>query len=298
VARQAVTYLKRRAFAARALAVVLLVGGCRAAPPELPPTPTVPPPPTATPLPPPTPVPTPQVDPVGAIVARQTDLQTFRQALSLDVDGIGPGGRPTTMRVWAEGESARPNSRLHVGTTALGMPMGFVVLQIDRQLYLNPFGTWLAVEAQALPPGLPLIPIPLAADPQALLPLFAGAQVTPDLGVPVRGVSTDVLRFTLPPDRAEALTQRLFLSQTVQLLQGRPTYTEAGGELAVGRDDGFVRRVALLLRGYSDGDPARTFSIQSRTELWDVNGPTLTVAPPTEPVFQLPSPNARPTPPR
>lgn len=272
------------------LLLLLLLASCRP-PGESPPTPTSTPPtptPVPTAVPTPTPVPPPKVDPIAAIFERQGALQTFRQSLLIDLQGISPTGRSVAMKVWAEGESARPDSRLQVGTDALGGPVGFVVLQVGGRLYLNFFGAWVALDAEALPPGVPLVPIPTAADPRELLSVLMGAQVVAATGDAVRGTPTDSLRFTLPPDRAEALAGLLLVAPTVALLQGSPTYTEAGGELAVGRDDGFVRRIALYLRGYSGGDPARAFSLQSQTELWDVNDPAIAVTPPTEPALQLP----------
>lgn len=277
--------------AASVVAFLVLLAGCQSAPSQPPPTvvPTLAPtaaPPTSTPQPTPTPV----VDPLAAVVARQADLQTFRQALVLDVEGIDPAGSPRAMKLWAEGESERPNSRLHVGTDALGAPLGFTVIQAERKLYLNPLGMWMALDAEAIPPGMPLVPVPVATDPRELLSLFQGAQLQllPG-GDSVRGTATDVLRFTLPPERAERLVPRLLLQQTVALLQGTPTYTDLGGEVAVGRADGFVRRIELLVLGYSGGDPARTFSIRSRTELWDVNDGTIAVQLPGEPILQLPT---------
>ena len=270
------------------LLVLLLLASCR--PPLEPPPPPTPAPPTPAPIPTaiPTAIPPPKVDPIAAIFERQAALQTFRQSLLIDLQGVSPVGQPIAMKVWAEGESARPDSRLQVGTDALGGPVGFQVLQFGGRLYLNFFGAWVALEAEALPPGVPLVPIPTGADPRELMSVLMGAQVSPGTGESVRGTVTDSLRFTLPPDRAEALARLLLVGPTVALLQGSPTYTEAGGELAVGRDDGFVRRITLYLRGYSGGDPARAFSLQSQTELWDVNDPAIAVTPPTEPALQLP----------
>jgi hypothetical protein len=272
------------------LLVLLLLVGCRP-PVESPPPPTpAPPTPTTIPtvIPTPTAIPPPKVDPIAAIFERQGALQTFRQSLLIDLQGVSPAGQPIAMKVWAEGESARPDSRLQVGTDALGGPVGFQVLQVGGRLYLNFFGAWVALEAEALPPGVPLVPIPTGADPRELVSALMGAQVIPATGESVRGTATDSLRFTLPSDRAEALARLLLVGPTVALLQGSPTYTEAGGELAVGRDDGFVRRITLYLRGYSGGDPTRAFSLQSQTELWDVNDPAIAVTPPTEPALHVP----------
>ena len=272
------------------LLVLLLLVGCRP-PVESPPPPTpAPPTPTTIPtvIPTPTAIPPPKVDPIAAILERQGALQTFRQSLLIDLQGVSPAGQPIAMKVWAEGESARPDSRLQVGTDALGGPVGFQVLQVGGRLYLNFFGAWVALEAEALPPGVPLVPIPTGADPRELVSALMGAQVIPATGESVRGTATDSLRFTLSSDRAEALARLLLVGPTVALLQGSPTYTEAGGELAVGRDDGFVRRITLYLRGYSGGDPTRAFSLQSQTELWDVNDPAIAVTPPTEPALQVP----------
>lgn len=271
--------------------IALILAGCSASPREAVPTATaVPPPPTptATAVPTSTPVPTVVVDPFGAIIARQAALQSFRQAVTLEVQGVDASARPRAFRIWAEGESARPNSRLQVGTDATGTVLGFTVIQVERKLYLNPLGLWMAVDAQAIPAGVPLVPIPVAADPQQVLPLLIGGQAVPAVGVPVRGAPTDIIQFSLPAERAEQLAGQLLITPTVSLLEGAPTYTDLTGDVAVGREDGFVRRVALQLRGYSGGDPARTFAVQSQTELWDVNDPTIAVGRPTEPVFQLP----------
>lgn len=281
-----------RTVAATLSALMLVLAACWGPRNDVVPTPTpAPPPPTATPVPPtptPIPVPTVAVDPLAAVVARQKELQSFRQAVTVEVEGLDAATNPRVLSVWAEGESARPNSRLQVGTDIFGSTLGFTVIQLDRKLYLNPMGVWMAVDAQAIPAGIPLVPIPVAADPQQVLPLLAGGQVVPAIGVPIRGASTDILRFSLPGERAEQLAGHLLITPMVSLLEGVPTYTEASGELAVGREDGFVRRVALVLRGYSGGDPARAFAVQSQTELWDVNDATIAVGPPTEPVFQLP----------
>ena len=283
-----------RAILARTTVMLALVVGCSAGSP--PPTPApVPAPtlalPTATPIPIPTSTPnqTVAVDPLAAIIARQAQLQTFRQSLVLDIEGVDPAGQPKAMKAWAEGESARPNSSLRVGSDALGIPTGFNVIQADGRVYFNPLGAWLALDAQAVPAGMPLVPIPVPPDPQQMLPLLVGAQVTPVLGVSVRGATTDVLRVSLPADRADLLANQLFISQTVTFLEGTPTYTDLTGEVAVGRDDGFLRRIAFLLRGYSGGDPARVFSIHSQTELWDINDPTIAVSAPTESVINLPA---------
>lgn len=278
-----------RRLATAVLGATALLVGCTSAPAApLPTAPPAPPPPTATPAPTATPVPAPQVDPIAAIVQRQTELKTFRQAVALAVVGAGIGG-PLGASVTAEGEAARPNTRLDVRTDALGTPMGFQFVQADGRMYLNPYGLWVAFDGQAIPEGLPLVPIPIGADPQQVLPLLAGSQVTPAVGVPVRGVSTDVLRFTVPPERAGDLAALLVLPQSLAFLRGPTTFTELSGELAVARDDGFVRRVALQMRGYAGGDPARTFSIESTTELWDVNDPAIAVAAPDAPALQLPS---------
>ena len=271
------------------LGAIALVVGCTSAPapPSPAPTPVLPPTAIPTAVPTATPVPAAQVDPIAAIVARQAELRTFRQAVTLEVVGPGVGG-PIAANVTAEGEAARPNTRLDVRTDALGVPLGFQVVQADGRMYLNPYGLWVAFDGQAIPDGLPLIPIPIGADPQQVLPLLAGSQVTPAVGVPVRGTSTDLLRLAVPPERAGQLAALLVLPQSLAFLQGSTTYTELSAELAVGRDDGFLRRVALVMRGYAGGDPARTFVIQSTTELWDVNDPAIVVAAPSAPAVQLP----------
>ena len=284
-----------RAITIPLVGLVATLLACTPTAPQVPPTPTAAPtsPPTATP-PPPTATPTPRsaADLLGGVLARQAELRTFRQALSLEAAGTGPGGQPLAANVWAEGESARPDSRLAVGTDALGVPLGFSLVQADSRTYVNPGGAWFVTNGQALPAGLPLVPVPVAADPQAMLPLLQGAHAVPELGVVVRGARTDVLRFTVPPDRADALASQVALPSSLVPFLGRPTYTDLSGELAVGNEDGFVRRVALLLRGHADGDPARPFSVRSVTELWDVNDPAIAVAAPDGPVFVLPAPLA------
>jgi hypothetical protein len=234
---------------------------------------------------------TPAIDPIAAVVARQADLRTFRQALLVKMAGTGPLNVPVAMSVWAEGESARPNSRLQVGTDAAGAPLGFSVVRADGTLYVNPWGAWLAVEGAAGPDVLPVVPIPIAGDPAEILPLLAGGQITPELDVVVRGAPADVLRISLPPAQAERLSSHLLIPQAGALFGGDLTYTALDGEIAVGREDGFVRLVALRLGGYAAGDRARTFAIESRSEFWDTNDPSIVVGSPAEPTLRLPSLN-------
>jgi hypothetical protein len=278
------------------LATLLLVIACT---PSVPPaaTPTQAPVPPSTPRPAPTatPLPAAAVDPIAAIVARQTELRTFRQAVKLEVGGSAEAAA-LVANVMAEGEAARPNTRLDVRTDALGTSLGFQFVQAEGRMYVNPYGLWLAFDGQAIPEGLPLVPIPLGANPDTLLPLLANSQVTPAVGVPVRGESTDVLRLVVPPERAGQLAEALALPRSLAFLQGQVSYTDASAELAVGRADGFMRRVALVLRGYVNGDATRTFVVQSTTELWDVNDPSIVVNPPDAPTLKLPSLDQLPLP--
>src|SRR5687767_4260392 len=98
------------------LAAVL--AACGPAAPDVAPTATAVPTaaPTATP-PPPTATPAPRSagDLLGAVLARQAELRTFRQALTLEATGTGPDGQALAANVWAQGESAGPDSQLHVG---------------------------------------------------------------------------------------------------------------------------------------------------------------------------------------
>ncbi len=251
--------------------------------------------PTSTAVPTATPLPAAAMDPIVAIVARQTELRTFRQAVKFEVGGAVEAAA-LVANVTAVGEAARPNTRLDVRTDALGTPLGFQFVQADGRMYVNPYGLWLAFDGQAIPEGLPLVPIPLGANPDIVLPLLANSQVTPAVSVPVRGVLTDVLLLVVPPERAGELAEAMALPRSLAFLQGQTSYTYASAELAVGRDDGFMRRVALELRGYVNGDPTRTFVVQSTTELWDVNDPSIVVSPPEGPTLKLPSLDQLPLP--
>jgi hypothetical protein len=182
---------------------------------------------------------------------------------------------PVTATMTMHGDHSGEDFDLRMTLEADTLAMDMRMILVGDAAYMNMQDSWMS-----LPRSEAIGQVP----PRAELPRVSGDRVTLTLlgQDEVKGVPCDVYAFVVDPGAVTELAQAAMISTASM----QAHFDEMSGEVCVGAEDGFARRLNMKIRMTANTPDAAqgemTMDMDMMYEIFDINSPDIVILPPEE----------------